>query len=420
MKNSPLLNRRDFLMNSGVAAIAGLPLGDRFVHTTGHSPQTPEGPDSGAGPLAGSEYLFGKGVTYLNTAALGPTPRAVFDKTVAAWYDLEANPSFHGYGRLKDAMESVRAKAAQFLGCSLDEMVVTRSTTEGMNTVAQGVVLKPGERVLTSDQEHLGGQMCWKHFARRHGVVIDTVALHPMEHDPQLILERFEAALTPSTRVLSVSHVLSSTGLRMPVGELAALARNHDCLCLVDGAQAVGAIDVNVKALGCHAYATSGHKWLMGPKGTGLLYLAAETTGVIDPLLLEDGRGVYVESTGVRYIPGVLGLGAALDLMTGIGMASVEAHAVGLRNGLYQELQELPQLEVVSPPPGPLATPLITFRLPEAIDSAVLVATLREKHGLVVKMVPKNWLNGIRISTHIFNSEQEIHRLIRALRAELA
>ena len=413
-------NRRGFLTDMSAMAVSGLALGSDPVAGLGASRAEAGRSELRAEARAASEYLFGDGIIYLDTAALGPTPRVVFDKTVAAWYDLETNPVFHGYGRLKEAMEGVRARAATFLGCTLDEMVVTRSTTEGMNTIAQGLALTAGQHVLTSDQEHPGGQMCWKHYARRSGVVIDTVTLPLDEHDPALIVDRFAAAITPATRVISVSHVLSSTGLRMPIPELAALARAHGCLCVVDGAQAAGAIAVNVKALGCHAYATSGHKWLMGPKGTGLLYLSAETTGVIDPMLLEDGSGVYVESTGVRNIPGVLGLGAAIDAMTAIGMPAVEARNVSLRNRLYGELHHIPRLTVVSPPPGPSTTPLVTCRIPDAVDSAAFIATLRNKYRLVVKKVPTNWLNGIRISTHIFNSPSDIDQLTRALRIELA
>lgn len=416
MTNFPARSRREFLADSGLAAMS---LAAAGTVSPVLSRDAIERTELAAGFRAASEYLFGKGITYLNTAALGPTPRVVVEKTVAAWHDLEANPSLHGYGRLKEAMEGVRAKAAAFLGCALEETVITRSTTEGMNTVAQGLALKPGDRVLTSDHEHGGGLICWKHFARRSGVVIDTITLDPAEHDPQRIVGRYADAITSSTRVISVSHVLSSTGLRMPIAELSALARARGCLCVVDGAQAVGAIEVNVKALGCHAYATSGHKWLMGPKGTGLLYLAAETKDVIEPLFLEDGRGVYVDSTGVRDIPGVLGLGVAIDSMTTMRIATVEARGTALRNRLYRELQSLSPVEVVSPPMGPLATPMVTFRLPASIDSAVLVTTLRDKYGLIVKMVPKNWLNGIRVSTHIFNSEQDVDQLLKALRREL-
>src|SRR5205085_3149305 len=157
-----------------------------------------------------------------------------------------------------------------------EELVLTRSTTEGMNSVAQGLSLKSGDRVLTTDQEHPGGRHCWDYIARRHGVALDIVAIPPGENDAHAIVDRFAKRIAQRTRVLSFSHLLSSTGLHMPVAELSALARSRGCLVVVDGAQAVGGVAVDVKALGCHVYVTSGHKWLLAPKGTGRLYLSEE------------------------------------------------------------------------------------------------------------------------------------------------
>ena len=157
---------------------------------------------------------------------------------------------------------------------------------------------------------------------------------------------------------------LSSTGLRMPVRELSELARKRGCLAVVDGAQAAGGIDVNVKALGCHVYATSGHKWLLGPKGTGLLYLSEEIGAAVDPIALQGGRAAYSESSGFRNVPGVLGLVEAMKYVAAIGPRVVESHNLALRNRLYEALQEVPKVHVVSAPPGPLASPLLTFALP--------------------------------------------------------
>jgi selenocysteine lyase/cysteine desulfurase len=219
--------------------------------------------------------------------------------------------------------------------------------------------------------------------------------------------------------MLSFAHLLSSTGLRMPVAELCALARSRGCLAVVDGAQAVGAIDVDVKALGCHAYATSGHKWLLGPKGTGWLYLSEELGTTIDPIALQSGRASYSDSSGVGNIPGVLGLGAAIDYVSAIGKARVEAYNLALRNRLYETLAQVPRLRVVSAPPGPLASPLLTFALPKGITTTAMYQRLLDKHHVVVKMVPAQWLNGNRISTHLFNAEGDVDILVAALKTEL-
>ena len=377
----------------------------------------------GAGPrglVSASDYLFAPGLVYLQTGSLGPTPRPVIERTMAAWKQLELDPVMYGYGPQEAGMDAVRAKAAAFLGCKLDELVLTKCTTDGMNWVAQGLDLRTDDRILTTDQEHPGGRVCWDYVARRHGAVIDEVVIPPGENDSQAIIDRFARQITPRTRVLSFSHLLTSTGLRMPVAELSALARRHGCIVVVDGAQAVGGIAVDVKALGCHAYATSGHKWLLGPKGTGLLYLSDELGKTIDPIALQGGRAAYSESSGVSSIPSVLGLGAAIDYHLAAGVAPIEAHNLALRNRLFAALGTVPRLRVVSAPAGPLASPLVSYILPDTVDATMLHNRLRATHKVVVKVVPKTWFNGQRISTHMFNTDRDVDTLVGALRHELS
>lgn len=397
-------HRRDFLKT-----LAGLPV---------VGAASPARVDSLA--TAADDFLFAPGLVYLQTGSLGPTPRPVVDRTLAIWRELELNPVLYGYGALEAAMEDARATAAAFLGATKDEVVLTGSTTEGMNWVAQGLGLVAGDRILTTDQEHPGGRVCWDYVARKQGVAIDTVAIAPGENDAQAILDRFAQRMTPRTRALSFSHVLSSTGLRMPVRELSELARRKGCLAVVDGAQAAGGIDVNVKALGCHVYATSGHKWLLGPKGTGLLYLSEEIGAAVDPIALQGGRAGYSESSGFRNLPGLLGLAEAMKYVAALGMREVEAHNLALRNRLYESLQAVPRMRVVSAPPGPLASPLLTFALPQSVESHALYERLLERHHVVVKVVPAQWLNGNRLSTHLFNTERDLEALLAGLKEELA
>jgi selenocysteine lyase/cysteine desulfurase len=416
MEFSARSNRRDFLATLGAGSLGSMTWGGFGVaalqESTGTVTKT---------TASNTDYLFAPGLVYFGTAILGPCSRKVIEETVRAWYDLETNPTAMGYegGPTLAAAERVRSRAAEFLGCATEEIVITRSTTDGMNAIAQGLRLTAGQRVLTSDQEHEGGSFCWEYLAHTQGIHIDRVRIPPGENDARAIVDRFTAAITKETGVISVSHVLTSTGLRMPVREITAAARSHDILCVVDGAQAVGGIEVNLKGLGCHAYATSGHKWLMGPKGTGLLYLASEIGSRIEPIQLNDGRSYYSESSGVGNLPGAIGLGVALESLSATGMAAVERHNLALRNRLYDGLRQITPVTMVSAPPGPLATPLITFTLPHDIDSLVLTNTLREKHRIVVKTVPKRWLNAIRLSPHIFNTEAEVDAVLGALRTEL-
>jgi selenocysteine lyase/cysteine desulfurase len=413
---SSVRSRRRFIAGLAVVSIG------QFAHgafaATESSPQA--GPDA-AGRAPQSDYLLAPGLIHLNTASLGATPRAVLDRTLQAWRELESSPVLMAYGKTENtvlsAAEQVRVRAAAFLGCDADEVLITRCTTDAMNTLAQGMHWAAGDRVLTTDQEHDGGSMCWAYQAQRQGAIVDRVAIAAAEHDSAAIVRRFAAAITPSTRVISVSHVLSSTGLRMPIFEISALARQRGILCVVDGAQAAGAIAVDVKALGCHAYATSGHKWLMGPKGTGLLYVNREASAAIQPIQWQDGHHYGAESAGVGPQPLAIGLGAAIERMQKIGMAEVERHGLSLRNRAYAELKQIARLRVVGPPPGPLATAIVACVLPDDIDSMTFRDTLLNEHGIIVKMIEKRRFNGFRLSPHILNTPADIDAALKAIRS---
>jgi selenocysteine lyase/cysteine desulfurase len=365
-------------------------------------------------------FLLAKGLVYMNNGSLGPSPSYVLEEIFQAWRTLEQNPVEEGYGPLLEKAEGVRTKAASFLGCSPDEIAITQCTTEGMNAVAQGLNLQAGQHVLTTDQEHPGGLVGWQYFAMRNGVVIDTVPLPLLPRDSGEIMSLIQARLTKQTRVISVSHVTFTTGLQLPIAEIAALAQTNGSFLIVDGAQAPGGLTVDVKKLGCHAYATSAHKWMLAPMGTGLLYISDMAKNQIDPILLAAGRRVYTANTGTRNLPAMIGLGAAIDFLNKLGKENVEKRCLELRARLYGKLNELPKIKVVSPPAGPFASPLVTIELPKEISNATLADQLRKKHSILVKVVPTNHVNGLRISTHIYNSEQDIDKLATALRTELA
>ena len=220
------------------------------------------------------DLLLQPGVIHLQTGGVGAMPRLVLDATTAAMSEIEGDPVRATYGPGLTELEKVRGSCARLLNCTAEEIVLTTSTTQGMFLIAQGLRLSHGDRILSTDHEHPGGRLGWEWAGRRFGVQIDTVPISPGETDPAAIVERFADAITPRTRVLSFSHILFTTGVRLPVAELCALAREHGCWSIVDGAQGPGAMGVDVKAIGCHAYAASGHKWMLGPKGTGFLYIS--------------------------------------------------------------------------------------------------------------------------------------------------
>ena len=371
------------------------------------------------GLIPSGDLMLEPGIVHLQTGTLGLMPRPVFDATVAAAREVERDPLIAAYGPGKTRLDGVRSKAAELLGCTMEEMILTGSTTSGMNMVAEGLTLSPGQRIIITDQEHHGGELCWRWLERRAGVKVDMVAVPPGESSAKAIIDRFRQAITPTTKVISFSHILYSTGLRMPAAEICALAREKGCMAVIDGAQAVGATPVDVKALGCHFYATTGHKWLNGPKGTGLLYISAEVDKQFDAMALQSGRQANSDAAGVGNIAGLHGLNAAIDYVQAIGINRIEQHNQGLCRALRDGLAGLAQIEFATPADGPLASQLLTFSV-SGVDAKKLRAALASRYRVHIRAVDQAGYTGLRASPHLFNTSDDIQALVRALRHELA
>jgi len=410
---SSLHNRRTFLGAVTAGAAGGL-LGKTLLPSSVANAASP--------PSPASEYLIADGVTYMNTGTIGPCRRETIEASLKAWDDLESLPvKFYGAFGAEALAEKTRTVAARFLGCDVSEIVITNSTTSGMNAVAQGLRLAEGDRMLITDQEHSGGLHCWKYFEKYYGAKIDSVAIHRGEFNSAAIVEKFRRAIDKRTKLISLSHVFSSIGLRMPVAEISALARANGIFCIVDGAQAAGAIKVNVKELGCHAYATSGHKWLLGPKGTGLLYISKDAQAAIRPIQFDESYNTYNNGNGVVNLPCILGLAKAIEYLESVGMSKVEEHNLSIRNRLYNQLQNVPNMTIVSPPAGPLASPMLTLLLADKFKRQAFVKMLLDKHKISIRPThPEFGFNGIRFSMHTFNTEKEVDRAADILRKELA
>lgn len=357
---------------------------------------------------------------HLQTGGVGAMPRPVFDATVAAMTAVESDPAGETYGPGIGRLDKVRGKAANLLGCELDDVILTSSATAGMFLLAQGLSFAPGDRVLTTDHEHPAGRMGWDWVARRYGAEVDTLAISPATTDPAAIIGQFKAAIRPDTRVLSFSHILFTTGVQLPAAEICELARERGCLAIVDGAQSAGAMPVDVRAMGCHAYSASGHKWLMGPKGTGLLYLDPAMSEQLDALPMQAGRRANSDSTGISNIAGLHGLGAAIDYVQALGPEAIAAHNMNLRQELYDALAELPGITIPAPRQGPTTSANLSFCLPDGVDHYAIRRNLLMRHKVYLRVVDLAGFLGLRASLHCYNRSEDVAALIAALKVELA
>lgn len=365
------------------------------------------------------DLLLAPGLVHMQTGGVGAMPRPVFDATVSAMHEVEADPARETYGPGMAQFDKVRAKVGALVNAAADDIVLTTSATQAMFLVAQGLHFTHGDHVIITDHEHPGGRLGWEWAARRYGIEVDAIPIAADEADPQAIVERFADRILPRTRLLSFSHVLFTTGVKLPVVELCALAREHGCLAIVDGAQGPGAMPIDVKALGCHFYAASGHKWLLGPKGTGFLYISPEISTALDALPVAAGRSPGSDSTGIVNIAGLRGLGAAVDYVQALGPQRIEEHNLSLRGELYGALKQFDEVTIPAPIDGPLTSANLSFCLPEGTDLAAIRRNLVMNHKIYIRTVDQAGFKGLRASLHAHNDSDDIARLVDALREEL-
>jgi len=369
------------------------------------------------------QFALDPELTYLNNAGLGPSPVRVIH-TVARETSALERISEAGHERVA----AVRERLCRFLRCDKDELAFTRNTTEGMNIIARGLPLEAGDEVLLTTHEHPGGAMCWLSLAKDRGV---RVKLFEPGVGGEDTLARAAAAMTPRTRVLSVSHVTCTHGLRLPVRELTKLCRDKGIVSVVDGAQALGMLPVDLHAIGCDFYAASGHKWLLGPTGTGLLYVRRAMFDMWHPTYvgaysdreydLDKGTLAYLPTAssveaGTHNTPLILGLGAAVDFLDAIGGERIMRRGRALAARVREGLQAHDALEVLTPEDPRSTGAIVTFRLRNGqMDPWVWANRLRKEHRIRVRPVGEHGLNAVRVSTYVYNSFEDVDRFLAAV-----
>lgn len=363
------------------------------------------------------EFLIPGDRIYLNVGTLGPQPRVVLDAAIETMRRVAMTlPPGVDWPELK-------RRVGHFVGCDPEGLVFPRNTTEGMSFVAHGLELKPGDEVLSTDHEHVGGISCWQLLAARRGVRLRQLPLPTPADDPAEIVARFRGALTRRTRVISISHVNFTTGLVMPARDIVALCREHGLVSVIDGAHPPGLLRLNLGELDPDFYASSPHKWLLAPQGTGFLYMRADWRERLWPTLASGGwddrslgahrfnhLGTFDESR-------LTGLAAAIGFLETIGMDRVEARIRALRQRLAERVAALPGVRVVSPS-GPLVAGMVSFEV-AGRDALELQRRLAEKGNVRTRVIGEYDYGWMRLSPHIYNSPEELDRFVQLLAQEL-
>lgn len=406
------LSRRDLLALAvampGFSWLARAPLPTR---SEGPIPRAPGPDDEPAWERIANEFVI-DGI-HLNTGTVGASPLAVLQATIQHMRAFERM-----IGQEAVDVPALKKELESFLGAWPGSIAILRNTTEAMNVAANGIALDPGDEILSTTHEHIGGRCCWELLAKRRGVVYRTFAppLDPRNDDD--VIKAWQANVTPRTKVLSISHVLFSTGLLQPVAELVRWARGRGIITVIDGAHPPGMLVNDLVRVDADFYATSTHKWLLGPKGTGLLIVRPDRMATTWPLI---GSGDWAsedirrfEHVGTSNDSLVAGLRAAVAFQQAIGREAIEGRARSLATGLDAALRGIPRVKVFSPSRALHRTAMVAFQL-EGVSAEKLQGILGQSR-IRTRRIAESGLEYLRLSTHLYTLPRDLDRTLEILR----
>ena len=367
---------------------------------------------------------------YLNTGWQGPSPIAVI-RAVGKAFQAEAEgptaPPTHEE-RLAD-FRHCRHGLATLVGARADEISIQQNTTEGINLVLFGLGLRPGDEIIAASGEHSSVIVPAYYARERYGANLRIVRVSGAD-SPAEIFARFQEQATAALRLIALSHVSYATGQLFPVRELAALAHERGALLLLDAAQSVGQMPVNVRELDCDFCAFPGHKWLLGPAATGALYVRRELIARLEPAKVShhasalynfkdrfETKGDTIDKFEMTTVsvPLLAGLNAAIDYCEEVGFGAIAARAAELARYATEGLLEIPGVRMISSPePASVSTGIVSFALAN-VPAAFLTAHLWESERVVARTVPDAACT--RLCFHMFNTEAEVDSAIAVVRA---
>ena len=388
------------------------------------------------------QQVNGQPLVYLDNGATSQKPKQVIASLVN-YYERDNSNVHRGLHALSmratDAYEGARARVARFINAADPaEVLFTRGTTESINIVARSwghAHLKPGDVVLTTEFEHHSNLVPWQQAAKAAGATLKYVPLLGADGEGGLDMAALDRLLTPQVKLFAFTHISNTLGTINPVAELCRRARAVGAITVIDAAQSIGHGPLDVQAIGCDFLAFSGHK-MCGPTGIGVLY---GRRALLDKLAPDEtGGGMVVSVTyegatwkpaperfeaGTPNVAGAIGLGAACDYLDSVGREKIAAHDDALVRIAMEKLSALPGIRIIGPRKGAERSGLVSFAF-ENVHAHDIV-TFADEDGIALRgghhcnqplMRKLGLTSTTRASFYLYNTEQEIDRLVTSLR----
>src|SRR5215470_1868491 len=414
-----MLTRRTFLRSAG--AVSGIALA-RFCEGGIERILAAARAASGVNPetMAANEdfwreiqqaFTVDRSLINLNNGGVSPSPRVVQDAMRRYLEYSNQAPSYTMWGILEPQVESVRSRLASAFGCDPEEMAITRNASEALEICIFGLDLKPGDEVLTTNQDYPRMLTSWRQRERREGIKLRTISFPVPPRSMEDLKERFERAITPRTRVIQVCHITNLTGQIFPIKEICRMGRQRGIEVIVDGAHAFAHFPFKHADLDCDYYGTSLHKWLLAPHGTGFLYVRKSKIGKLWPLMAADQKQDEdirkFEEIGTHPAANHNAISEALTFYEGIGAERKAARLRYLKDRWARRLETIKGVRILTSYDPQQSCGLANFSV-EGIDHGKLGAHLWEKYRIICTPIGHEEFKGIRVTPNVYTTLSDI------------
>jgi isopenicillin-N epimerase len=371
------------------------------------------------------QFLLDPEIVFLNHGSFGACPRPVFERYQAWQLELERQPVEFLARRARGLLAEARASLGHYLCAEPDELVYFSNVTTALNVVARSLPLESGDEILMTDQEYGALTRTWQFVSERCGARVVTRAVPLPMCEQEAVVEAVWSGVTPRTRVLFLSHITSPSAAILPIGPLIERARAAGIWTVVDGAHAVGQIDVDLHALGVDFYGGNCHKWLCAPKGAGFLYARRDVQALLEPLVVswgwraeDPGPSRFVdehERQATRDLAAYLSVPAAIAFQAANDWPRVRQECHALARMAREHIAELTGLPHLLADSASWFAQMATIPLPD-VNAETLKRRLYEEYRVEVPIGSRDGRSVVRVSVQGYNTRSDIERLTSALR----
>lgn len=363
-------------------------------------------------------YTVSPNLINLNNGGVSPQPKVVQDAHIRYYQYSNEAPSYYMWRILDAGREALRNKLADLAGVSAEEIAINRNATEGLNTVIFGLNLKAGDEVVLSKYDYPNMTNAWKQREKRDGIKLVWIDIPQPTEDDATIVDLYKKAITNKTKVVHITHLINWTGNVVPSKAIADMAHSKGCEVIVDAAHSFGHLDFKIEDTGADYFATSLHKWLCAPFGSGLMYIKKDKIKNVWALLSAvepDGGDIRkFESLGTRSMASEMAIGAAVDFHNLIGGKRKEDRLRFLKNYWVEKTKDLPKAKLYTSlkPQYSCALTCMGFEGWKAHD---IDAYLYEKHKVHVVSIIHEKVSGVRITPNVYTSTKDLDVLVKGL-----